>query len=332
MVQEEIKKLYNILQEAVTIGYKFADIAEHFIQYWHERSRDEQVENSNLMWQLKDYISDFPALTDFEYCSDDDDLDISKMLDYYHDIYDRSICIKVLVSDLVRSLNDPSIPHDNYVQECAILSGLSSMQPAIFYSSKMLSNLLQSLLDALPEEKQETFNSNGMTSVMLLTQRCYKECLTIMETALFKNNPHFELIPLIYVLADLGATVSGKEREVITDQVMETFVRIQPDLLCSDDAETQIFNRCMMYGKIISGEEAAWGEWMVQAPKPSILAAIVAFGDIMYNPERGKDYEHALPITNNVDVLKCMQFSKETMSPLIATLTNYFNDIQSCSN
>ena len=149
----------------------------------------------------------------------------------------------------------------------------------------------------------------------------YNAGLNIMKKARYSYNPEFELLPVLFIAADIAASTSGKDREKVADRVFAAMQVLYPAI-----TDKELDKRTSMYGKIIRndsirGDSLLWNKSNGNA----IQKVITIFSDIMYNPACAENYEEA-PVKVG-DAFEVSQFGIETVNAMVKLITEFYNEI-----
>ena len=136
------------------------------------------------------------------------------------------------------------------------------------------------------------------------------------------HNVQFELLPAMYVVCDIAAIESGKNRKEFAGKVMSEIRKLD------ECRYLDVFNnRVNLYGQVVRGKQLR-AEWLLgnnpDMPTNPIQKIAIALGDVMINPHCPDNYEDAPLLIS--DVFSVLSFS-EAMKKVFAELNSLYNDV-----
>ena len=133
----------------------------------------------------------------------------------------------------------------------------------------------------------------------------------------------FEVLPLLYIVADYAASSSNKDRKAIANELM-TEMKSTSDMVNSD----LFFKRADFYGQIIRGKEIRFDWYLGDTsglPNDPISRCTYSMLDILYNEKCGEDYDNAPICIDGID--KTVFFTQNIAIPILEIITKYFMEM-----
>lgn len=155
MKYEELKSLYETACAFSDFGKQAAEDALYFMEHWMPGLREELSKKISRKIELADSINYISDKVNFEFTdADDERFGLSEIRNYEHDILDRAITVKVLVSDMIQ-LYEESTLENNYICLSSLVSGLSLMQTSINYAIEQIDKLVEKMSSDLDKQEEE---------------------------------------------------------------------------------------------------------------------------------------------------------------------------------
>lgn len=138
------------------------------------------------------------------------------------------------------------------------------------------------------------------------------------------NNPEFELLPAMFVVADYATACANKPRQSVASEIMQEIENVG----CTFDS-SEFDRRCDLYGEIIRRSRKLRCEWVFFDSKPfeenSISRCAAALGDILWNSECADDYDNA-PVTLR-DFFEALSFCENVMKQFMKSFQDFADSI-----
>jgi len=156
-----------------------------------------------------------------------------------------------------------------------------------------------------------------------IIRRNYKAMLKTVQKASFSQNAEFELLPVMLTVGKLAALIS----DINNGSFDIDFIRESKKLVTSYDT-TVFTERLQFYVDIINGNNIR-GDWclgeinaLLENP---LYKCIIAFGDILFNPEYANDYYNAPTVVCGAP--HCITFTRKVMEPLFTKMIKYSGEL-----
>lgn len=163
--------------------------------------------------------------------------------------------------------------------------------------------------------------SSLVYSLQKYKQAVCRSCIGVIKESLAL---HFEAIILLTVIIDFVYACQEKDRYALNDCTLDWAQRI----CLSDNNRKEYHQRIELYGSIIRGRPLR-GEWLFGKTQPfeddPIWRCVVAFGDILINPNCANNYDSA-PIELH-DIEHVLNFSNVAMKGVMEAITNFVKAI-----
>ena len=154
MEYEELKSLHETACAFSDLGKQAEEDALYFMEHWMPGLREELSKKISRKFELADSIDYVSDKLNFEFTdSDDEKFSLSEIRNYEHDILDRAITVKVLVSDMIQLYVESTL-EDNYICLSSLVSGLSLMQTSINYAVEQIDKLVEKMSSDLDEQEE----------------------------------------------------------------------------------------------------------------------------------------------------------------------------------
>ena len=142
----------------------------------------------------------------------------------------------------------------------------------------------------------------------------------LTESSPLVKDPDFELLAALYVMADLAALDSRKDRRELADSLTCQMALILPEL------DPDVLNaRVRLYGQVLQGAKLR-GDWFPGVPvllgDDLFVRTEVLLGEILCNPGCADDYAGAP--APQIPVADMMTFTVSVMTPLMHELADLF--------
>ena len=163
-------------------------------------------------------------------------------------------------------------------------------------------------------------DTEKIKAAQLLFVTHFEAMKKLTEGSPLVKEPDFELLTALYLMADLAALNSGKDRRTLSDALTCQMARILPDL------DSQVLNaRISLYGELLQGGKLR-GDWFPGDPvllgDDLFVRTAVVLGDILCNPDCANDYGQAP--NPGIPVADMMTFTVNVMTPLMHELADLF--------
>ena len=141
MTATDISALYDAVLATITGGTKIAEIAAEVHSDGMPQAQEALGHYLSLLSDLRGSLSSIPYPLSFDYSDNDDtQYNLSEIFYYQYEVYQRSVCIQVLFSDLIGLTNEH---HEGKATEYTYLSALSPMQQSLSYCVGQLKKLTE---------------------------------------------------------------------------------------------------------------------------------------------------------------------------------------------
>ena len=203
-----------------------------------------------------------------------------------------------------------------------------SSKTRIFPTPQPVNKIKSDIIEKIntTHEKQSTDKSDELNSII---NKYYLKFVDILSNLNVNTDVKSELIPVIFVVFDMalvdkkGCNLTEKE----TSEFVEKYISWVEELPNSDDKLKFFDKRLKLYKRIICDEIPLRCEWLMwQKPKESdaMTKCVVAFGDILFNPECAENYENAPVVI--ADIFDIPKFA-DNMMKVRKIMTDLFQEI-----
>lgn len=152
----------------------------------------------------------------------------------------------------------------------------------------------------------------------------YYQIIASMENYESKETLKLELIPAMFILADMAALLLHADRASVRKNIIDAAVEINPAI-----TKEWFYHRIHLYETVLEGKHIR-GEWVADSSTNKegvnpIAKCIFILGDILYNPECTQDYDNAPFLIGSI--FDNADFASRIMTPLGDMLTSYVNKL-----
>lgn len=164
------------------------------------------------------------------------------------------------------------------------------------------------------------FTKNNTRSII---RSNYKAMMKTIKKSNYSQNAEFELLPVMLTAGKLATVIS----DVNNGSFDTDFIRESKELVSNFD-DTAFTERLQFYIDIINGNDVR-GEWclgdITSLSANPLYRCIIAFGDILFNPDCVNDYYNTPKVIYGV--AQCLTFTHKVMEPLFTKMIKYSGDL-----
>ena len=146
----------------------------------------------------------------------------------------------------------------------------------------------------------------------IIFKEYYDSILQIAKKSKLSHNPEYEIIPAMYTVCGLATVTAGKDRNIISNALLQEIKNIYPNLDMN-----KLNRRCKLYSEILGGKRLR-AEWAMgndsSLYNTELTMCAALLGDILYNPNCAEDYDHAPTVVSNIFDL--VSFGADVITPI----------------
>lgn len=157
------------------------------------------------------------------------------------------------------------------------------------------------------------------------TLRNYKEILKVIKKTHATHNPSFEIIPAMYILADLAAINANKDRVAMSNEFID--VMLENGYLKQSDL-SKFDTRIELYGEVVRGKIEPIGLWWLGEDSAVALLGghvlskvLTVFGDLLIDEAKQNDYLGPMTIS---DIFSVMTFAETMIRQIVPAMFDYY--------